>query len=79
MLEVGKSYLDNSHKLVAIGGRVRDYCSEKPWVWSVGGDWFDEVSGAFVWFTRSSGHVLCSLDAMKSISDHSVVDSESLV
>ena len=78
MLEVGKTYQDNKHKLVTIGGRVKIYSPDRPWVWSVCGDWFDEVTGAFVWYTRSGGHALSSVDAMSSIKDHSVVDTKSL-
>jgi len=71
MLLVGKLYRDNSGNFVSIGGRVALYSEEKPWVWSIGGDWYDEVTGSFVMF-RGGDYEVLSRSALRSIGDHTV-------
>lgn len=69
MLKVNCKYFDNSYKLITIGGRIKKYCEEFPFVWSIGGDWYDEKTGAFVSFD-GTGYVVLSSAARNSISNH---------
>lgn len=75
MLQEGKCYRDNNHRTITIGGRIRDYSESKPWVWSIGGDWYHEETGAFINFSRTAGHVLMDVDARSSISDHTEIET----
>lgn len=81
MLEAGKTYLDNSGKRVTIGGRIRDYGPDREFVWSIGGDWYCEKTGSFVWGRRTPDgyeHVVLSENSPKSILNHQEVDDEQL-
>lgn len=78
MLEAAKTYRDNEFKLINIGGRIKDYSPSAPFVWSLGGDWYDEQSGAFVMYTPQKGHYLLPVDCRRSISDHTEVNVDPL-
>jgi len=79
MLESGKTYLDSSGKHVTIGGRIRHYEQGREFVWSLGGDWYCESTGAFVWGKRTSDgyeNVLLSENSPKSILNHEGVEND---
>lgn len=70
MLEVGKVYRDRRGKEISIAGRIREYSEFFPFVWSVGGDWYDEQTGRFVWTARTGGTYLTVTPTWKCIVDH---------
>lgn len=70
MLEVGKTYVDNMNKIVKITGRITDYSEKKPFVASVGGDWYDENTGCFITYSASNGHHALPIENIKSIKNH---------
>lgn len=76
MLKPGKCYYRNDGKLVEIGGRIRDYSSEMPYVWSTDGFWYDEESGAHVGLSESRGRFLWPLDNWRSVFQHRVIKEE---
>ncbi len=75
MLEIGKTYLDNKQKIITIGGKIKNYSKERPWLWSICGDWYDETTGAYIWYTKSAGHIPCPIEAAKSIGNHSILET----
>lgn len=71
MLEPGKQYRDNSGFAVTIMGRIREYSAEKPYLWSLQGNWYDEQTGCFVSYSlRRGGHYLLPSDNFRSIARH---------
>jgi hypothetical protein len=58
MLQVGQIYKDRNGREILIGGRIKEYSEFRPFVWSVGGDWYDEQTGRFVFSSRNGGHYL---------------------
>lgn len=84
MLEEGKCYRDNNGKIIAIGGRIRERSEEAPYVYSRGGNWYNENTGAFVSYAKIKGttndYRFFDLDvnAGKSISNHNPIDQETL-
>lgn len=79
MLESAKTYIDNNGKRVTIGGRIKDYSTSKPFVWSLVGDWYDEDTGAFIHYRRVNDvfeHYRLPVDSGSSISCHADIDSE---
>lgn len=73
MLVAGKVYLDNASRRVSIGGRVRDYSAEEPYVWAFSGDWYHEITGEFVMYMRQGGYDVLPLHHRRSIKDHTAV------
>lgn len=79
MLEAGKTYLNNSGKRVTIGGRIRHYEPGREFVWSIGGDWYCESTGAFAWCRLTPDgyeNVLLSENSPKSILNHEGVEND---
>lgn len=82
MLEKDNCYRDNKGKELVIGGRIKKYSEETPWVWSICGNWYNERTGAFVSYGRVKGspgefkHTECDVDASMSISDHNPISKE---
>lgn len=50
-LEVGKRYVRGDGVMETIGGVTKEHAD---WVWSIGGNWFEQASGRRVGY--SSGH-----------------------
>lgn len=67
MLKPGNTYTDNNGEIVPIAGRIDQYSDTKPWVYSSAGFWYHEVTGQFVSYTPSKGHILFPGDAGDSI------------
>lgn len=86
MLKEDLSYRRNDGSLLTIGGRVKCYSEETPWVWSINGDWYNENTGAFVSMSKlpwSSDNdcpkykrVELNVDAWRSIANHDPISEE---
>lgn len=70
MLEAEKTYRNQLGKEVLIGGRIKKYSEFFPFVWSVGGDWYDEQTGRFVFTHRINGVYLAVTHTGRCIVDH---------
>lgn len=74
MLKIEKAYRDQRGKTVLIGGRIKNYSEFFPFVWSVGGDWYDEQTGRFVFTCRTNGVYLAVTHTCRCIVDHSPIN-----
>jgi hypothetical protein len=48
-------YQNNNGRRVTIAGRIKKYSAECPWVYSIQGDWYDEMTGQFVGYGPVKG------------------------
>jgi hypothetical protein len=69
MLNPGESYLDNGMITRQIEGKIKDYSKEKPFVYSLCGNWYHEETGQFVSY-RKGDHCLLHVHNYRSISNH---------
>lgn len=85
MLEANKIYRDNDGRNISIGGRIKKYSAEFPYVWSIGGNWYDEQTGAFVSLARAGRneqgdllyeYKLLPVENWRSIQNHTEIPEE---
>ena len=76
MLKPGTTYRDNQGDKVTIGGRIKRYSADRPWVYSIQANWYDEFSGARVTWASRTGHSLLPTRNLKSISDHRPINPD---
>lgn len=78
MITAPNDYRRNDGKIVRIGGRIDAWSHDRPWVWSHGGDWYDENTGEFI-FTRIDPYTgkfvsrPLPMTSHRTISDHSPI------
>lgn len=78
MLNPSNVYIDNSGKEVSIMGRIKNYSDNTPYVWSLSGNWYDEMTGSFIHYNRKDGHYALISESLHSISNHNPVRSITL-
>ena len=77
MLEGDKYYRDQEGCGVRIMGRIRYYSEFTPFVFSAGGNWYDEATGRFVLSTkRYCGFRLPVKHTSRCIANHQPVEVE---
>lgn len=82
MLHPNTSYRTNHGRQITIGGRIKAYSPERPFVWSIHGDWYHEETGQFVSCRQVSREPLVleddllDADNWRSIQDHTAVGTD---
>lgn len=73
MLAVGKTYRRNDGTTLTIGGRIKLYQPERPYLWALSGHWYHEQTGQVVSIDKLNRYILlCGCDS-RSITDHKEV------
>jgi len=70
MLEENSKYYDNKNKLIHIVGKTKDYSVDKPYFYSICGNWYDENTGSFIMYNAAKGHFPLDVKNVCSISNH---------
>lgn len=80
MLEQGKVYKTNGGIEVRIGGRIKEYSKEQPFVWSIAGNWYHEETGAFITIRNQGSRSNpvwvrepLDIDSTSCIKDHTII------